>query len=146
MRRKRGHLQQSIGRSKGGLTTKIHAVVDALGNPLRILLTPGNVNDIVPAASLIKGLSADKLLADRAYDANKLIELAHEQKMEVVIPPTSQRIIQRDYDRHTYKERHLVECFFAKLKSFKRIATRSEKLSIAFKALVMIASCLIWLQ
>lgn len=77
MRRKRGHLQQSIGRSKGGLTMKIHAVVDALGNPLRILLTTGNVNDIVPAASLIKGLSADKLLADRAYDASRLIELAH---------------------------------------------------------------------
>lgn len=55
--------------------------MDALGNPLRILLTPGNVNDIVPAASLIKkGLSTDKLLADRAYDANKLIELAHGQK------------------------------------------------------------------
>jgi len=120
--------------------------VDALGNPLRILLTPGNVNDIVPAATLIKGLSADKLLADRAYDANKLIELAHEQKMEAVIPPTPQRIIQRDYGRHVYKERHLVECFFAKLKAYKRIATRSEKLSITFKALVMIASCLVWLQ
>lgn len=84
MRRKRGHLKQSIGRSKRGLTTKVHAVVDALGNPLRILLTPGNVNDIVPATTLIKGLSADKLLEDRAYDANKLIELAHEQKMKAV--------------------------------------------------------------
>lgn len=69
---------------QGGLTTKIHAVVDALGHPLRILLTPGNVNDIVPAATLIKGLSADKLLADRAFDANKLIESAHKQKMEAV--------------------------------------------------------------
>lgn len=66
--------------------------------------------------------------------------------MEAVIPPTPQRILQRDYDRHTYKERHLAECFFAKLKAFKRIATRSEKLSIAFKALVMIALRLTWLQ
>ncbi len=146
MRRKRGHFKQSIGRSKGGLTTKIHAVVDALGNPLRILLTPGNVNDIVPAANLIKGLSADKLLADRAYDVNQFIELAHNQKMETVIAPTAKRKIQRDYDQHTYKERHLIECFFAKLKTYKRIALRSEKLSITFKASVMIASCLIWLQ
>lgn len=143
---KRGHLKQSIERSKGGLTTKIYAVADTLDNLLRILLTPGNINDIVPATNLIKGLSADKLLADRTYDTNKLIDLAHAQKMETVIPPTAKRKIQRDYDRHTYKERHLIECFFAKLKTYKRIAMRSEKLSITFKASVMIASCLIWLQ
>lgn len=146
MRWKRGYLKQSIGRSKGGLITKIHVVVDALGNLLRILLTPGNVNDIVPATNLIKGLSADKLLADRAYDANKLIDLAHVQKMEAVIPLIAKRRIQRDYDRHTYKERHLIKCFFAKLKIYKRIAMRSEKFSITFKASVMIALCLIWLQ
>lgn len=66
--------------------------------------------------------------------------------MEVVIPPTPQHIIQHDYDRHTYKEKLLVECFFAKQKAFKRIATHSKKLSITFKALVMITSHLIWLQ
>lgn len=73
-----GHLKQSIGRSKGGLTTKVHTVADALDNPLRILLTPGNINDIVPATNLIKGLSADKLL-----------DLTHAQKMEAVIPANS---------------------------------------------------------
>lgn len=146
MRRKRGHLKQSIGRSKGELTSKIHAAADALGNPLRILLTLGNVNDIVPTANLIKGLSADKLLADRAYDVNRFIDSAHKQKMEAVIPSTAKRKIQRDYNQHAYKERHLIECFFAKLKTYKRIAMRSEKLSITFKASVMIASCLIWLQ
>ena len=113
---------------------------------MRILLTAGNVNDIVPANSLIEGLLGDKLLADRAYDANKFIELAKRQQMEVVIPPTARRLDQRDYDRHAYKERHLVECFFEKLKEFRRVATRYDKLSIAFKAAVMIASCLIWLQ
>ena len=117
-----------------------------MGNPLRILLTAGNIHDIVPAATLIKGLFGDKLLADRAYDANKFIELAKEQHMEVVIPPKSQRLEQRNYDRHTYKERHLVECFFEKLKEFRRVVTRYDKLSIAFKASVMIAACLVWLQ
>lgn len=128
------------------MTTKIHAVVDALGNPLRIHLTAGNVNDIVPATDLISGLFGDKLLADKAYDANKLIELALQQQMEVVIPPTAQRLIQRDYDRHVYKERHLVECFFEKLKEFRRIATRYDKLAMTFKAAIMIVACLIWLQ
>lgn len=116
-----------------------------MGNPLRILLTPGDVNDIVPAVGLIEGLLGEKLLADKAYDANKLIELARKQHMEVVIPSTAQRLEQRDYDRHTYKERHLVECFFEKLKEFRRVATRYDKLSIVFKASVMIAACLIWL-
>ncbi|MDY0203771.1 MAG: transposase [Desulfovibrio desulfuricans] len=83
----KGALQPEVGRSKGGLTTKVHAVVDALGNPLRIHLTTGNVNDIVPACDLIEGLLADKLLADRAYDANKLLALAERQNHEVVIPP-----------------------------------------------------------
>jgi transposase len=128
------------------LTTKVHAVVDALGNPLRIFLTAGNVNDIVPACDLIEGLLADKLLADRAYDANKLLELAERQKLEVVIPPTARRLVQREYDTHVYKERHLVECFFAKIKAFRRVATRYDKLSITFKASVMLAACLIWLQ
>jgi transposase len=64
----------------------------------------------------------------------------------VIIPPTARRLVQRDYDRHVYKERHLVECFFEKLKEFRRIATRYDKLSITFRAAVMIAACLIWLQ
>ena len=93
-----------------------------------------------------KGLLADKLLADRAYDANKLLALAERQNHEVVIPPTPRRLEQREYDIHAYKERHLVECFFAKLKSFRRVATRYDKLAVTFKAAVMLAACLVWLQ
>ena len=121
-------------------------MVDALGNPLRIHITAGNVNDIVPACDLIEGLLAEKLLADRAYDANKLLALAERQNHEVVIPPMPGRRIQREYDSHVYKERHLVECFFARLKSFRRVATRYDKPAITFKASVMLASCLIGLQ
>lgn len=140
------HFKQEIGRSKGGLTTKVHVVVDALGNPLRLHLTAGNVNDIVPAYDLLEGLLADKILAGRAYDANKLLALAERQKHEVVIPPIPGRLVQRKYDAHAYKERHLVECFFAKLKSFRRVATQYDKLAITFKAAVTLAACLIWLQ
>ena len=128
------------------MTTKIHAVVDGLGNPLRIRLTGGNVHDMVPACSLIAGLSARQVLADRAYDAEAMINLARSMNAQVVIPPKSNRIDQREYDRHVYKERHLVECFFAKLKAFRRIATRYEKLARTFHAVVLIAACLVWLQ
>ena len=111
-RRKRGHFNQDIGRSAGGLTTKVHALVDALGNPLRIGLTGGNVHDIVPAPDLVSSQSADNLLGDKAYDADQFIAQVQSQGIKIVIPPKRNRQEMRDYDRHIYKERHLVECFF----------------------------------
>ena len=143
---KGGHFLQSIGRSKGGLTTKIHAVVDGLGNPLKIKLTGGNVHDMVPSCELISGLKAGYLLADRAYDADKLINFAQSEGCKIVIPPKSNRLEPRIYDKQMYKERHLVECFFAKLKAFRRVSTRYEKLASTFNAIVLIAACLVWLQ
>ena len=86
-----------------------------------------------------KGLLAEKLLADRAYTA-KLFALAGRQSHEVAIPPVKGILLQREYATHAYKERHLVECFFAKIKSFRRAATRYDKLSITFKASVMLAA------
>ena len=77
-----------------------------------------------------KGLLAEKLLADRAYTANKLFALAERQSHEVAIPPVKGILLQREYATHAYKERHLVECFFAKIKSFRRAATRYDKLSL----------------
>ena len=100
----------------------------------------------MPAKDLISGLLGEKLLADKAYDVNSLIDFAREQRLEVVIPPKMNRLEQREYDKHVYKERHLVECFFAKLKVYRRVAIRFDKLSIVFKAAVSIVSCLIWLQ
>jgi len=128
------------------LTTKIHAVVDGLGNPLRIGLTGGNIPDITPANDMITGLEADYTIADKAYDANNFIELANSQGSEVVVPPKSNRVIQREFDRHIYKERHLVECFFAKIKAYRRVSTRYEKLAVTYRAVVLIAACLVWLQ
>jgi transposase len=128
------------------LTTKIHVVVDGLGNPLRVHLTGGNVNDIVPACDLITGLEADMTIADKAYDADKFLTLAIEQGSQPVVPPRSNRLEQRWFDRHLYKERHLVECFFAKIKSFRRISTRYDKLAVTFRAAVIIVACMVWLQ
>ncbi|MCP3944071.1 MAG: IS5 family transposase [Desulfobacteraceae bacterium] len=141
-----GQYSQAIGRSKGGLTTKIHAVVDGLGNPLRIKLTGGNVSDIKPSFKLISGIKTRQFLADKAYDADKLIELAESTGCKVIIPPKINRKVQRKIDKHIYKERHLVECFFAKIKSYRRVSTRYEKLASRYHAMVVIASCLVWLQ
>jgi transposase len=104
----KGRFTQAIGRSKGRLTTKIHAVVDALGNPIRIKLMAGNVHDINPANAanaMITGYYSDYFLSDRAYDADRLIHLAESQGSKIVIPLKSNRI---DH-RHIYKGRHLVE-------------------------------------
>ena len=100
----------------------------------------------MPACALIAGLKAEYVLADRAYDADSLIALIKASGSGVVIPPKSNRLDQRDYDRHIYKERHLIECFFAKIKSFRRIATRYDKLASIFLTLVNIAACMVWMK
>ena len=88
----------------------------------------------------------DQALKEPAYNADWFIALAEKQGSQSVIPPRSNRMDQRGFDRHLYKERHLVECFFAKIKAFRRISTRYEKLAVTFRAAVIIAACLAWLQ
>ena len=111
-----------------------------------MLLTGGHVHDSVPAAGLIDGLRAEFVLADKAYDAERLAAKIIDQGSIPVIPSISSRRVQRVYDKHIYKERHLIECFFCKIKEFRRIATRYEKLAATFMTMVAIASCLIWLR
>ena len=110
---------------------------------MRIFLTAGNVNDTVPAGELLADLSADKLLADRAYDSDAVLEQARQQKMEAVIPSRKCRRHQREHDPHVYKERHLVECLFSKFKSFRLIAICYEMSAATFRTSVMPAACLI---
>lgn len=118
---------QALGRSKGGFTTKIHVMVDALGNPLDFILTGGQAADVTQAYTLIEGVKATYALMDKAYDADKLIEQLREQNIIPVIPPKANRKEPREYDKHIYKERHLIECFIGKLKQFRRIFSRFEK-------------------
>ena len=119
--------------------------MDALGNPLRWILTGGQVSDITQAASLIANLTTTAVMGDKAYDADTLIALIKQIGAQAVIPPRRNRIEQRDYDHHLYKDRNLVERFFARLKQFRRIATRYEKLARNFLSMLNIACAYIWL-
>lgn len=127
------------------MSTKIHAAVEALGNPLRWRLSAGQVADIVEAAALIEGIEAQSVIADKGYDADAFIAAIESQGAQAVIPPRSNRLTQRAYDRHLYKDRNLVERFFNRLKQFRRIATRYEKLSQNFMSMLNLACAYIWL-
>ncbi|WP_438941511.1 IS5 family transposase [Moorena bouillonii] len=138
---------EAIGRSKGGLSTKIHALVDALGNPLSFHLTPGQACDLDGADVLLKDLAADTLLADKGYDADqRVIERLQQQGKTAVIPPKRNRTIAREYDRHLYKARHLIENFFARLKQYRGIATRYDKRAKNFLGAIYLAAAVIWLN
>ena len=108
--------------------------MDALGNPVRFILTGGQVHDILQAEDLISGISFEHLLADKGYDANWLRTRVAEVGAEAVIPSTRSRSQAIPYDKHIYRERNLVERFFNKIKHFRRIATRYEKTAVSFAA------------
>jgi transposase len=148
--RKKGDAKRSdaaAAGSRGGLSTKIHALVDALGNPLAFLLTPGQAHDLEGADALLPDLQAETLLADRAFDAvERVIAPLQAAGKTLVIPPKSNRKSQRTYDRKLYKARHPIENFFCKLKQYRAIATRYDKRAINFLAGIYLASTLIWLN
>jgi len=129
------------------LSTKIHALVDALGNPLAFLLTGGQAHDLVGADALLPQMAADQLIADKAFDADaRVLEPLARAGKSAVIPPLSNRRVPRDFDRERYKERHLIENFFCKLKQFRAIATRYDKTARNFLAAVHLAAAMIWLN
>ncbi len=129
------------------MSTKIHATVDALGNPLSFHLTPGQACDLDGADQLLPDLVADTILADKAYDADeRVIEPLQATGKTVVIPPKSNRTIARDYAQHLYKARHLIENFFAHLKQYRAIATRYDKRAINFLGAIYLAASVIWLN
>ena len=127
------------------MTSKIHAVVDALGNPVRWLLTGGELADITQANPLLDGLKADAVLADKGYDGDALIDSIQGSGAMAVIPPKRNRVVQRSYDRHLYKDRNLVERFFNRIKQFRRIATRYEKLPRNYLSFLNIVCAYIWI-
>ena len=129
------------------MSTKIHALVDALGNPLGFHLSGGEAHDLVGADHLLAEMQADTLIADKAFDADKrVIEPLSAAGKTVVIPPRSNRRSPRSFDRDLYKARHLIENFFAKLKQFRAIATRYDKTARNFLAAVHLAASAIWLN
>lgn len=137
---------QAIGRSKGGLSTKIHARTDALGNPTGFYLSGGQASDLVGADQLLPGLEADAVLADKAYDADeRVLAVLEAAEITAVIPPKRNRIVLRAYDQDLYRARHLIENFFQKLKQYRAIATRYDKLARNFLAGIHLAAACILL-
>ena len=134
-----------MGRSRGELSTKIHVVVDALGKPLRCLLSGGRVGDVMHAQALIEGFKADAVLGDKGYDVLSFLEYLAQCDIRTVTPPKSNRLEQQEYDRPVCKDRNLVERFFAFLKQFRRIATRYEKLARNYFGMISLACAYLWL-
>lgn len=138
---------QALGRSRGGFTTKIHASCDSHGNPLRFIVTPGQASDHRQAQALLKDIQVEEaVLADKGYDSDALVEAITEDNIQCVIPARANRKQQREYDTHLYKERNQVERLFNKLKNFRRVATRYDKLDIAFLGFIHLAAIYLWLK
>ena len=137
---------EGLGRSKGGFSTKIHAVCDALGNPLRFIITPGQRNDCTQAIELLEGLRAEAVLADKGYDANTIVEAVEASGAVAVIPTKANRKIPREIDVELYKERHKIECLFGFLKHYRRLFSRFDKRKTIFSAFLHFVATLIWLK
>ena len=122
-------------------------MVDALGNPINFFLTGGQAHDLVGADHLLPSMQADLLIADKAFDADaRVIEPLAAAGKTAVIPPKANRRVPRDFDKDTYKARHLIENFFAKLKQFRAIATRYDKTARNFLAAIHLVAAVIWLN
>ena len=136
-----------MGRSRGGLTTKIHALVDALGRPIRLKLTEGQAHDGRSAVDMYETVGAGQtLLADRAYDSDGLRQRLAERSAvaNIRLMPTRKRF--PAFDPILYRQRNQVERFFGKLKHFRAVATRYDKRDDNFLASVQLASLRIWLR
>ena len=139
---------KAIGVSRGGRNTKIHTLVDGLGNPLAFLLSSGNDHDSKHAVPLLSQIDIEEsnIIGDKAYGAKALRDYIDSHNASYTIPPRSDVNAPWPVDWHTYKERHLIECFFQKLKWFRRIFTRYDKLDASFLAFVHIAAIAILLK
>ncbi|MCA6115198.1 IS5 family transposase [Bradyrhizobium sp. WSM 1738] len=143
---KKGSEDQALGRSRGGLSTKIHLAVRGLGCPVRFTLTAGQKGDAPQAAALLEGLPAEVVMADAAYDADHLRQAIAAKGALAVIPNNPSRALKYPLDKHLYAQRHLVECCFSKLKQFRRVATRYEKTARNYRAVVTLAAITLWMR
>lgn len=136
-----------MGRSRGGLTTKVHAVTDAHGLPITLKLTAGQAHDGRSADDMLHTVgSGQTLLADAAYDSNRLRNHLAAVGAKAVIKPIPRRSAPPPLDKHAYRRRNRIERFFSKLKHYRAVATRYEKHDANFLALVKLAATRIWLR
>lgn len=143
-RKKGGSEDAALGRSRGGLSTKIHLLADEDGLPLEFRITAGQAGEYAPAGQLLEGQHAEAVLADRGYDADFLLKRAEKMGAAAVIPPKRNRKLQRPDDRELYKQRNRIERCFNKLKHFRRFATRYCKTIEAFRSFTALACA--WLH
>lgn len=137
---------EGLRRSKGGFTCKIHAKVDALGNPLKFIITPGQISDITQAEALLEDVADAYVIGDKGYDSKALRDTIRQQRCEPVIPYRSNILCPGEYDKNIYKERHVVECFFSKMKYFRRVFSRFDKSARNFGSFLAFVGVLIWLR
>ena len=135
-----------MGRSRGGFSTKLHIAVDGLGNPLRITLTPGQCHEITQAKALIEGFGAEFVIGDTAFDADDFRACVAQQGSTAVIPSHPSRAKRIGYDKDLYKERHAVECFINKIKHYRRVFSRFERLSKDYLGFLSFLSALVSLR
>ena len=121
-------------------------MADALGNPLRLRLTAGQRHDLTQAQALVENLAFERVIADRGYAAAEFVNYLFERGIEAVIPPHPRANLPREYDVWLYRERHLVECFINKLKHFRRLFSRFDKLDRSYLGFLHFVSALIWLR
>lgn len=141
----KGAKDQALGRSRGGLTTKIHMLADALGRPLRLVVTAGQADDVTQAPALLEGQVARAVLADKAYDSNALRAIIAATGAIAVIPSNKTRKIIILHDVIAYRHRNRIERCFNRLKRCRRFATRYERRTIHFTGFVHLAATMIWL-
>ena len=131
---------EALGRSRGGFSTKVHAACDALGNPRRFVLTPGQRAEITQAELLLGADQPGAVIADKGYDSNGFIAVVEALEAAAVIPPRRNRKKQRELDENLYADRNKIERLFNRLKHYRRIATRYEKTARNYLAFLQVAS------
>jgi len=141
-----GQSAEALGRSRGGLTTKIHAAVSERGELLRFVITAGQVNDVTQALGLIHAGECRAVVADRAYDSDGVIAHIEELGARAVIPARSNRKRARSFDKACYGRRNVIERWFGRLKGFRRIATRYDKTLLSYAGFFATAAFLVALS
>ena len=135
-----GQAAQAMGRTKGGLNSKLHALVDLDAKPIGLKLTAGQVSDVSQADEMLGALDAGVLVADKAYDSDELRSSLYDRGVKPCIPARSNRVDPLPHGIQTYKKRHRIENFFERLKRFRRVATRYDKLAVTFLGFVQLAA------
>ena len=119
--------------------------MDIQGRPLEVRTTEGQQHESTIAVDLLDHIDGESCIADGGYDSDQIVNEAKARDLNVVIPPNKSRKSRRRYDKHLYRKRYIVECFFHSLKRYRRIATRFEKTATAYTGFVHLACALMWL-